>query len=56
MGSVQTFGDRVASTAGDVSASAFGGIADLTGIVGGSARSRMTHRADLTFSFFKTVS
>jgi hypothetical protein len=42
MGSVRTFGDRVANTAGDESASAFGGIADLTGIAALATRSRMT--------------
>jgi hypothetical protein len=41
MGSVRTFGDRVANIAGDEFASAFGGIADLPGIATGAARSRM---------------
>ena len=42
MGSLRTSGSRVANMAGDEFTSAFGGIADVTGIVAGSARSRMT--------------
>jgi hypothetical protein len=40
MGSVWTFG-AIANRAGDEFTSAFGGIADLTGIAAGVARSRM---------------
>jgi hypothetical protein len=43
MGSVRASGSSVANMAGDEFTSAFGGIADVTGIVAGSARSRMTH-------------
>jgi len=43
MGSLRTSGSRVANMAGDEFTSAFGDIADVTGIVAGSARSRMTH-------------